>query len=295
VTRMDSVRTATESTRDGVRHAAEAVAPYAESARDTAVHYAHEAGARLGPKVSQAARQARSSAREGYGQYVVPRIHEARKSLPPEWDRAATKAAKRTRKAARKAGEYAAPRIEQAVAEARAAATPAYEEATGRGNAALAALRSGVPAKEIEKLARRRDRRARCGKLTKRLGLFGLLAAGAYAAWRWWDKQANPDWLVEPPAATEVGDRTTMASAHVGPAPSGTPQAAPGTPDTADALKTADASEASGSPDAADASTASTASTAAGRAQGGEAAQSGKGRSGGKGGTGKDGTGKSKR
>jgi len=218
VTRIDSVRSATGNAKDSVRHAAEVVAPYAESARDTAVHYAQEAGARLGPKVSNAARQARSSARDGYDQYLVPRLHEARKSVPPEWDKAATEAARRTRKAARKAGEFAAPRIEQAVAEARAAAGPAYEEAAGRSNAALAALRSGVSAEEIEKLARRRDRRCRCGRLAKRLGLVGLLAGGAYAAWRWWDRRANPDWLVEPPAATEVGDRTTKASAHEEPA-----------------------------------------------------------------------------
>ncbi len=35
---------------------------------------------------------------------------------------------------------------------------------------------------------------------------------GAYAAWRWWDKQANPDWLVEPPVATEVGDERSPLS-----------------------------------------------------------------------------------
>lgn len=276
MTRNDSVRTATDNTKDSVRHAAEVVAPYAESAKDTAAHYAQEAGARLGPKVSKAARQARSSAREGYDQYVVPRVHEARKSLPPEWDKAATKAAKRTRKAARKAGDYAAPRIEQAVADARAAAGPAYEEAAGRGNAALTALRSGVSAKEIEKLARRRERRARCGKFARRLGLVGLLAGGAYAAWRWWDKQANPDWLVEPPAATEVGDRTTAASAHAGPAGGATPKAAPGTPEVAD-----------------DASAAAQPGESTEAAESAKSGESGGSRAG-KSGTGRSGTGKSK-
>ncbi|MGW8377741.1 DUF5324 family protein [Streptomyces sp. ODS28] len=214
MTRIDSVRAASGSAKESVRHAAEVVAPYAETARDTATHYAQEAGARLGPKVSQA----RSSAREGYDQHVVPRIAQARKQVPPEWDRRAKKAAKRARKAAERGREaaergrdYAAPRIEHAVADARAAAGPAKEEATQRGTAALAALRGQVSPQEIEKLSKRRARRARTGRVAKRLGLLGLLAGGAYAAWRWWDKQANPDWLVEPPAATEV-DRAPLTS-----------------------------------------------------------------------------------
>ncbi len=92
--------------------------------------------------------------------------------------------------------------------EARAAAGPAREEAAAqRGAAAVAALRGQVTAEEIEKLTRRRHRRSRAGRFVRRAGLIGLLAGGAYAAWRWWDRQANPDWLVEPPAATEVGDR----------------------------------------------------------------------------------------
>ncbi|WP_314175983.1 DUF5324 family protein [Streptomyces winkii] len=212
MTRMDTVRAATGNTRESVRHAAEVMAPYAGTARDTAVQYAHEAGARLGPKVSHAARQARTSARDGYDQLVVPRITKARRSLPPEWDRAATRAAKRTRKAARKATDYAAPRIESAVADARSASGPVREEAASRSAAAYAALRGQVSAKEIEKLVRRRDKRARRGRLARRLGLLGLLAGGVYAAWRWWDKQANPDWLVEPPEATEVGDRAPLSS-----------------------------------------------------------------------------------
>jgi hypothetical protein len=42
--------------------------------------------------------------------------------------------------------------------------------------------------------------------------LAGLLAGGVFAAWKWWDKQANPDWLVEPPAPTEVPDEPRLAS-----------------------------------------------------------------------------------
>ncbi|OEV29687.1 transcriptional regulator, partial [Streptomyces nanshensis] len=171
MTRMDTVRAATGNTKESVRHAAEVMAPYAGTARDTAVQYAHEAGARLGPKVSHAARQARTSARDGYDHVVVPRIAKARKNLPPELDRAATKAAKRTRRAARKATDYAAPRIEHAVADARSASGPVREEAASRSAAAFAALRGQVSAKEIEKLVRKRDKRARRGRLARRLGL----------------------------------------------------------------------------------------------------------------------------
>lgn len=212
MTRIDSVRAASGSAKESVRYAAEAVAPYAENAKDTATHYAHEAGSRLAPKVSHAAHQARSSARDGYDQHVVPRVAQARQSLPPEWDKAAQRAAKRTRKAAKEATDYAAPRIESAVKDARAAAGPAKEEAAARSSAALAALRGQVSPEEIDKLTRRRTRRARVGRIAKRLGVVGVLAGGAYAAWRWWDKQANPDWLVEPPAPTEASGHAPLTS-----------------------------------------------------------------------------------
>ena len=66
--------------------------------------------------------------------------------------------------------------------------------------------------KEIQKLARRHERRARAGRAAKVLLVLGALAGGAFAAWKWWDKQANPDWLVEPPAATEVPESSRLSS-----------------------------------------------------------------------------------
>lgn len=203
----DRAAKATEAARDTARHAAEVMAPHVESAKDTAARYAQEAGARLGPKVSHAAHNARHTAREGYDHYVVPRVAQAREALPDEVDKAASRAAKRTQRAARKAARYAQPRIEHAVTDVRAATGPAREEATARGAAAVAALRGQVTVEEIEKITRRRSRRSRTGKLVRRAGLVTLLAGGAYAAWRWWDRQTNPDWLVEPPAPTEVSDR----------------------------------------------------------------------------------------
>jgi hypothetical protein len=204
VTRIDSVRSATGSAKDSVLHAAEVVAPYADTAKDRASYYAHEARVRLAPKVSLAADQARVQ----YGAHVVPRLEQARTHVPPKVDQAAQEAAVRTRKAAQQAAEYSRPRIEQAVA----AAGPVKDEAAARGAAAFAALRGQVSPKEIQKLVRKHERRARAGRLANGLAVLGILAGGAFAAWKWWDKQANPDWLVEPPAATEVPETGHLTS-----------------------------------------------------------------------------------
>ena len=128
--------------------------------------------------------------------------------MPPRVDHAAHEAAVRTRRAARQAADFSRPRVEHAVA----VAGPVREEAAARGAAALAALRGQVTPEQIGQLARRNERRARAGRLAKRLAVLGVLAAGAVAVWKWWDKQANPDWLVEPPAATEVPDRAPLTS-----------------------------------------------------------------------------------
>lgn len=203
MTRKDSVRLAAESARDTVKHAAEVVAPYAGSARDAAVHYAHEANELLAPKVSHAANHASLQARTVYDTHLHPRMRAARTHVPPNVDRAATQAVEQTRRAARQAAEYTQPRIESALA----AATPVAEEAASRSVAALAALRGQVSADEVRKLVRRHERRARCGRMFRGVALVGLVAGGAFAAWKWWDRQSNPDWLVEPPAATELSAR----------------------------------------------------------------------------------------
>ncbi|WP_330305826.1 MULTISPECIES: DUF5324 family protein [unclassified Streptomyces] len=204
MTRIDSVRAATGSAKDSVLHAAEVVAPYADTAMDRASYYAQEARVRLAPKVSQAAEQARVQ----YDAHLAPRLEQARTHVPPKVDQAAHEAADRARKAARQAADYSKPRIEQAVA----AAQPVRDEAASRSVAALAALRGQVSPEEIQKLVRKHERRAKAGRLAKGLAVLGILAGAAFAAWRWWDKQANPDWLVEPPAATEVPESGRLAS-----------------------------------------------------------------------------------
>lgn len=168
MTRIDSVRAATGSAKDSVLHAAEVVAPYADTAKDKASHYATEARVRLAPKVSQAAEQARVQ----YGAHVAPRLEQARTHVPPKVDQAAHEAAERTRKAARQAADYSRPRIEQAVA----AAGPVRDEATARSTAALAALRGQITPKEVQKLVRKHERRARAGRLAKVLAVAGLVA-----------------------------------------------------------------------------------------------------------------------
>nr|WP_239063646.1 MULTISPECIES: DUF5324 family protein [unclassified Streptomyces] len=185
-------------------HAAEVVAPYADTAKVRAAHYAQEARVRLAPKVTQAAGQARVQ----YGAHIQPYLEQARTHVPPKVDQAAHDAAARTRQAARQAADYSRPRIEQAIA----VAGPATEEAAARSAAALAALRGQVTAQQIQKLVRKQQRRARAGRAAKVIAIAGLVAGGAFAAWKWWDKQANPDWLVEPPAATDVPEGATLTS-----------------------------------------------------------------------------------
>ncbi|MEW1868397.1 DUF5324 family protein [Streptomyces caelestis] len=201
MTRIDSVRAATGSAKDSVLHAAEVVAPYADTAKVRAAHYAQEARVRLAPVVTQAAGQARVQ----YGAHVQPYLEQARTHVPPKVDQAAHQAADRTRKAARQAAEYSRPRIEQVVA----VAGPAKDEAAARGAAALVALRGQVSAQQIQKLVRKQRRRAKAGRAAKTVLILGAVAGGAVAAWKWWDKQANPDWLVEPPAATDVSSGST--------------------------------------------------------------------------------------
>ncbi|GAA2540534.1 MULTISPECIES: DUF5324 family protein [Streptomyces] len=204
MTRIDSVRAATGSAKDSVLHAAEVVAPYADTAKVRAAHYAQEARVRLAPKVTQAAGQARVQ----YGAHVQPYLEQARTHVPPKVDLAAHEAAVRARRAARQAAEYSRPRIEQAMA----VAGPAKEEAAARSAAAVAALRGQVSAQQIQKLVRKQQRRARAGRAARMVLILGVVAGGAFAAWKWWDKQANPDWLVEPPEATDVSESATLTS-----------------------------------------------------------------------------------
>ncbi|MER6915222.1 DUF5324 family protein [Streptomyces sp. NPDC000594] len=201
MTRMDSVRAATDSARESVLHAAEVVAPYAGTARDQATHYAHEARVRIAPKVSAATHRARLQARHQYDAHLAPHV-------PPAVDDAAHRAALQARRAARQAADFSRPRVEHALA----AAGPARDEALARSSAALAALRGQVTPDDVRKAVRRHERRSRAAHAGKVVVIVGAVAVGAFALWSWWDRQANPDWLVEPPAATEVPEPGGLSS-----------------------------------------------------------------------------------
>ncbi|MDX3238383.1 DUF5324 family protein [Streptomyces sp. ME03-5709C] len=210
MTRIDSVRDAAGRTRDSVRHAADVVAPYADTAKYNAAHYADEARLYLAPRVSAAGRQARAAARTQYDAHLAARLDQALAAVPPGVQKKVSGAARRTRATARQAADFTSPRVGQAVTTVRTVAVPAAEEAAARSAAAVAVLRSHVTADDIRRLERRRDRRIRTGRCAKGVLLAGLVAGAGFAAWKWWSKQTNPDWLVEPAPATEVADRASL-------------------------------------------------------------------------------------
>lgn len=207
MTRIDSVRHAADVTKDSVRHAAEVAAPYASTAREGAVHYAQQAGSY--------AQHAGVLARQQYEDHLSARVGQARDqawaAVPPKAASAVEIAAKRTLDSARAAADYTAPKVGTAVSATRAVAVPAREEALLRGAAALHALRGQVTAADIDRLIRKRLRRERTGRAFRGLVVVGLAGGAAFAAWKWWSKQSNPDWLVEPAEPTEVDDdRATL-------------------------------------------------------------------------------------
>jgi hypothetical protein len=244
VTRIDAAREAAGKTR-------EQLAPYAMSARDAAAHYTDEAWQRLAPHIEVAVEQARQAAQSAaqtaqttvdsrVTPHVVPLWESARATVPPSVEDAVNKAAVRTRSAARaakasavsaaaQARENAVPAVGHALDEAAQATSAAAHAARDRGAAALPVLLGQVTLAEIEELTARHSR-SRGSRWTRRIlvvGTVGVIAGGTLMAWKWWQKQSNPDWLVEPPAAT-LPPRSTPATATSAPAASsaGAPAAA---------------------------------------------------------------------
>jgi len=207
VTRIDAAREAAGKTR-------EQLVPYAVNARDAAAHYTDEAWQRLAPHIENA---------------VVPRVvplwEQARASVPPSAVEAANKAAEQARDAARAAGvsaraaaaqarQVTGPAVSQALDGAVQATSNAAAAVRDRGAAALPVLRGQISAAEIEELTAQHARAAHRGRWARRVltvGLIGAVAGGGVAAYKWWQRQSNPDWLVEPPA-TPLPLRTTPAT-----------------------------------------------------------------------------------
>ncbi|MFB7613101.1 DUF5324 family protein [Kitasatospora sp. NPDC056181] len=208
MTRLDSARETAGKTRD-------TLAPYAVTAKVTAVHLADGAKQRLGPAldaVGPKAAHAAHSARVQYVKHVAPQLGHAFASLPPEAQQNALKALHRAQEAALAARLSAAratdqarttigPRVVQAVEEARATVVPVAVEAQTRGAAALTALHGNVTSAEISELAARNARREHRSGWATGLAVAGALAIGSgIVAWQWWRHHSNPEWLVEPPA-----------------------------------------------------------------------------------------------
>ncbi|BBA98747.1 putative regulatory protein [Actinacidiphila reveromycinica] len=210
MTRIDSVRHAADVTKDSVRHAAEVAAPYASTAKENAVVYGRQYGRQAGVY----GRQAGTVARQQYEARLAPRVDQAREqvwaAVPPKAANAVENAARRTAESAKAATDYTAPKVGTAVAATRSAAGPAKDEVVLRGGAALQALRGHVSATDIDRLVQRRMRRAKAGRTARDVVLVAVCAGAALAAWKWWNRQNNPEWLVEPSEPTDVGDRASM-------------------------------------------------------------------------------------
>ncbi|MFI9270037.1 DUF5324 family protein [Kitasatospora sp. NPDC052896] len=214
------------------------LAPYAAQAKGTAVHYAGEARQRLGPALDalgpglQAAGgqaragtlQAAQSARTGYTRHVAPHVGQAFAALPPKAQQNTLRAVHRAQEAALAAKHSAdrataatVPRISGAVDDARAAAGPVLQEAQLRGAAALSALHGHVTAAEIDKLAAKNARKSRRNGLATGLAIAGTVAVGGgVLMWQWWRRQAEPEWLVEPPEVQGPPNRVHPASDEFG-------------------------------------------------------------------------------
>ncbi|MEV0533017.1 DUF5324 family protein [Kitasatospora sp. NPDC050463] len=226
MTRLDSARETAGKTRD-------TLAPYAATARETAVHLADGAKQRLapaaeaiGPKASQAAQ----SVRVQYAKHLAPQLEHAFAGLPPEAQKSTLKAlhrAQETALAARLSAIHAAdqarstvvPRVALAVEGARATVVPVAQEAQTRGAAALTALHGHVTSAEISDLAARNIKKEHRNGWATGLALAGAVAiCSGVLVWRWWHQQSDPEWLVEPPTGdpAPASGSTATAPQHGG-------------------------------------------------------------------------------
>ena len=153
MTRIDSVRAATGSAKDSVLHAAEVVAPYADTAKDRAAHYAHEARVRLAPEGVAGRRT---------GPRPVRRPSRAASGTGPLACAAEGRPGRARGCRPYPQGGQVRPPTTPCRASGRRwpPPGPSREEAAARSAAALAALRGQVTPKEIQKLVRKHERRA---------------------------------------------------------------------------------------------------------------------------------------
>ncbi|MFI9330630.1 DUF5324 family protein [Kitasatospora sp. NPDC052868] len=226
MTRLDSARETAGKTRD-------TLAPYAATAKDTAVHLADGAKQRLGPaldSIGPKASQAAHGVRVQYDRRIAPQLGHAFASLPPDAQENVLKAVHRTQEAALAARHSAAraadqaratvgPRVTYVVDGARSTVVPAAQEAQIRGAAALTALHGHVTSAEIGDLAARNRRKEQRNGWATGLAVAGALAiGGGILIWQWWRHQGDPEWLVEPSSALdpENGSQNSPAGGSAG-------------------------------------------------------------------------------
>ncbi|MFF2039665.1 DUF5324 family protein [Kitasatospora sp. NPDC058170] len=214
MTRLDSARETAGKTRD-------TLAPYAATAKDTAVHLADGAKQRLGPaleSIGPKTAQAAHGVRVQYDRRIAPQLGHAFASLPPDAQEHALKALHRTQEAALAARHSAAraadqarstvgPRVTYVVDGARSTVVPVAQEAQTRGAAALTALHGHVTSAEIGDLRARNIRKEQRSGWATGLAVAGALAIGSgILIWHWWRHQGDPEWLVEPSSAQDTGN-----------------------------------------------------------------------------------------
>ncbi|BAJ29727.1 MULTISPECIES: DUF5324 family protein [Kitasatospora] len=265
----------TDTARETAGRAKDAVAPYAVSAKETALHYAEEAkqvlGPRLealGPKAAAAGAQARAgagqaahAARVQYVKHVAPHLEHAFTSLPPETQKAALRAVHRAQEAAlaaklsagQAAGQARAtvvPKVAETFQAARESVTPIAQEAQTRGAAAVSALHGNVTAAEISALAAKNAKKQHRNGWATGLAVAGTLAIGTgVLAWQWYRKQNNPEWLTEPPAPVTPPTTQPASTGPAGASPATAAPGAPGAPAAPDAAgPTGTAGTAAGAP-----------------------------------------------
>ncbi|MFB7946568.1 DUF5324 family protein [Kitasatospora phosalacinea] len=241
----------TDTARETAGRAKDAVAPYAASAKETALHYAEEAkqvlGPKLeafGPKAAAAGAQAKAgaghaaaAARVQYVKHLAPHLEHAFTSLPPETQKAALRAVHRAQEAAlaaklsagQAAGQAKAtvlPKVTETFQAAKDSVTPIAQEAQTRGAAAVTALHGNVSAAEISALAAKNAKKQHRNGWATGLAVAGTLAVGTgVLAWQWYRKQNNPEWLTEPPAPVTPPD-----GAPAGASPTASASSTPSTP-----------------------------------------------------------------
>ncbi|MFG2696591.1 DUF5324 family protein [Kitasatospora sp. NPDC048407] len=232
----------TDTARETAGRAKDAVAPYAASAKEAYLHYAEEArqvlGPKLealGPKAAAAGAQARSgagqaaqAARVQYVKHLAPHLEQAFFSLPPDTQKAALRAIHRAQEAVLaaklSAGQAAcqarttvAPKVAETFQAARESVVPLAQEAQARSAAAITALHGNVSAAEISELAAKNAKKKRCNGWATGLAVAGAVAIGAgVAAWQWYRKQNNPEWLTEPPEPATAPPATPRPGSATG-------------------------------------------------------------------------------